>query len=149
MKAPHSQSGFTIVELLIIILVIGVLASLVFVSFHDIRRGERDKDRQYNVKILHNSMESYFANTGKYPTLADINSADWRTSNMKSLESDALQDPSSKTAALVAAPTKGAYSYQVKASDDTDCDNTTKDCAKYTLTATLERGGTYTKSNLN
>ena len=69
---------------------------------------------------------------------------------MKGLETEALRDPKSVAYTLVATPVANAYSYAVFATDGvTACDNVTTDCGAYTLTATNEGGGIYSKTNLN
>ena len=143
------QRGFTIVELLIVIVVIGILAALVITTFTGIQQKARNTERTTDIKALHGQVEAYYAQNGKYPTLANMNDATWRSTNMKGLDAEALKDPKGSAQTLVASPQANAYSYAVTASDGSACDNTTKDCAQYTLTATYEGGGTFTKSNLN
>ena len=155
------QSGFTIVELLIVIVVIGILAALVIVTFSGIQQKARDTKRQTDVKALHSQLEAFFAqNGGGYPILADVNTAAWRTTNMKGLDPAALCDPSAADqtdCALVAAPAAEGYAYQTWAADGTTaCTGTAGNgdvCDKYTLTATLEGTingeATYVKSSLN
>ena len=145
----RKQQGFTIVELLIVIVVIGILAALVITTFTGIQQKARNTERQTDVKAIHGQVEAYFAQNGKYPTLANLNDSAWRGTNMKGLDAEALKDPKNTVQTLVAAPVADSYSYAVTASDGTACDNTAKDCAQYTLTATYEGGGTFTKSNLN
>ena len=149
MKINNKQQGFTIVELLIVIVVIGILAALVITTFTGIQQKARNTERQTDIKALHGQVEAYFAQNGKYPTLANLNDTTWRAANMKGLDAEALKDPRGTAQTLVAAPAADAYAYAVLASDDTACDNTTKDCAKYTLTTTYEGGGTFAKTNLN
>lgn len=108
----------------------------------------RDTERQTDIKALHGQIEAYYAQNGHYPSLANMNSNIFRSTNMKGLQTEALKDPVGKTATLSASPVRNYYSYAVTASDGKACD-TAALCAKYTLTATLESGGTYTKSNLN
>ena len=80
------QSGFTIVELLIVIVVIGILALLVITTFSGIQQKGRDTKRQTDIKALHGMLEAFYAqNGGGYPVLADVNNASWRTTNMKGL----------------------------------------------------------------
>ena len=159
MARNTNQRGFTIVELLIVIVVIGILAALVITTFTGIQQKARNTERNTDVKALHGQVEAYYAQNGRYPTLANLNSNAWRATNMKGLDTEAIRDPkgtgagaaTSDTAPYQLADTAAAniYSYAVLASDDTACDNSTKDCAKYTLTSTLEGGGTFTKTNLN
>ncbi len=145
------QQGFTIVELLIVIVVIGILAALVITTFSGIQQKGRDTERQTDIKALHGQLEAYYAQNGKYPTLADLNSTTFRSANLKGLDSEALQDPKGSAQTLVSAPVANSYSYAVA---PTGCDNGTGgDCASYTLTATLEGtiegSGTYSKTSLN
>ncbi len=149
MKISKRQQGFTIVELLIVIVVIGILAALVITTFTGIQQKARNTERQTDIKAIHGQVEAYYAQSGKYPTLANLNDSTWRAANMKGLDVEALKDPRGSASTLVAAPAADTYAYAVTASDDTACDNSAKDCAKYTLTATYEGGGTFAKSNLN
>lgn len=138
--------GFTIVELLIVIVVIGILATLVITTYNGIQQKARDTKRKTDVNALQGHVESYFTESGKYPTLANINDSTFRSANMKGLDPAALQDPKGSAQTLVGSPQANAYSYQASPSG---CDNSTTDCTGYTLTATLEAGGTYVKQNLN
>lgn len=150
MNHRSKQQGFTIVELLIVIVVIGILAGLVITTFTGIQQKARDTERQTDIKAMHGQMEAYYAENGRYPTLADMNDATWRAANVKGLDAATLQDPKGSAQTLVSSVQANAYAYEVAASDDTACDNVATDCGKYTLTATLESGGTYfAKSNLN
>lgn len=150
MSYKSNQKGFTIVELLIVIVVIGILAALVITTFAGIQRKARDTERTTDIKALHGQIEVYYTNQNLYPTLANMNDATWRSTNMKGLDAEALKDPKGTASTLVAAAAANSYAYAVTNSSDTACDNTTgNECAKYTLTATLEGGGTYAKSNLN
>lgn len=149
MTRTNKQQGFTIVELLIVIVVIGILAALVITTFTGIQKKARDTERTTDIKALHGQVEAYYAQNGKYPTLANLNDGTWRSTNMKGLDGEALQDPKGSAQTLVAAAVANSYSYAVTNSAGTACDNTTSDCAQYTLTATLEGGGTSVKTNLN
>lgn len=149
MVKTNRQSGFTIVELLIVIVVIGILAALVITTFTGIQQKARDTERQTDIKALYGQVEAYYAQNGKYPTLTNMNTAAWRSSNVKGLDQEALRDPKNTSYGLVGAAAANSYSYAVTNSSNTACDNTTSDCVQYTLTATLEGGGTFSKTNLN
>lgn len=159
MKLHESQTGFTIIELLVVCLFIGLLATVVGVTFTDIQKKRRDTERKSDITILQNHAEKYFVSKSKYPSFTDFSNSSWRTSNMKGLVEDIAKDPnwnsSSKCkdyagkATLSSTSAGNCYTYDVKAADDTACDNVTKDCTKYALTASLETNEIYQINNLN
>jgi len=142
----RKQSGFTIIELLIVIIVIGILATLVITTFSGIQRNARNRAREADTNALHSQIEYYYGQNSKYPTLANLNDAAWRATNLKGLDVGALTDPQGTSATIAAAPAAGAYSYAVT---PTDCNNSGTDCTAYVLTATYEGGGTFVKNSLN
>ena len=154
----RNSRGFTIVELLIVIVVIGILALLVITTYSGIQSKARNSKRQTDVQSLQTQVEAFFSQNSFYPSLTDLNSAAWRATNMKSLDTNALTDPSSScnpasASCLVAAPVAKSYSYAVTDSSGASCESTDTNCAKYTMTSTYEGTvngqSTYTKSNLD
>ncbi len=147
------QQGFTIVELLIVIVVIGILAALVITTFTGIQQKARNTERETDIKAIHGQVEAYYAQNVKYPTLANMNDSTWRSANMKGLDQEALRDPKAASGTFVLAATSDADSYAY-AVTPANCDNDTGgDCTGYTLTATYEGtvngNTTYSKSALN
>jgi general secretion pathway protein G len=100
----QSQTGFTIVELLIVIVVIGILAALVLNSFAGIQAKGRDTQRTTDVKAVVTQLEGYFnqAGAGSYPDVATTPTATtfgqtFITANFKGLDGNALLDPTHTT----------------------------------------------------
>ncbi len=61
-------SAFTLLELLIVIAIIGILASLAAVSYSSAQRRARDSQRQADLKAIQNAVEQYYADhNGNYP----------------------------------------------------------------------------------
>ena len=127
----NNDHGFTIVELLIIIITVGLLVGIFFTTFTDIGRKRRNSERQQDIKTIQHAIEDYYSQKERYPSLAQINDVDWRSKNIKSLSNDDVTDPSSKQAALAPAPVAKMYSYAPTTTDGAPCDNTLQDCMKY------------------
>lgn len=148
MSIKNNQRGFTIIELMVVVIMICILSALVITTSTGIQQKNRDKERQEDITTIYNQLESYYIKNSVYPTLAQINDSSWRSTNMKDLNVASLQDPKGKSPNLASSPSSATYSYAVRASDGRPCDNTATDCTSYTLTATLESANPFVKTNL-
>jgi len=149
MTQRRSQSGFTTLELLLVLVIIAVLGTLVFTTRSGVQQNKRNAERQTDIKELRDGLEGYFASNNRYPTLNELNDNTWRSTHLKALEGEVFKDPSNGSSKFVAMPQTNVYTYSVTSASGTPCDNGKNPCTLYTLTATLEGGSTYTKSNLN
>lgn len=64
------QAGFTIVELLIVIVVIAILASISIVAYTGIQARANDAALQGDTDVLKKAMELYYIDKGSYPICA-------------------------------------------------------------------------------
>lgn len=144
-----SNKGFTIVELLIVIVVIGILALLVITTYSGIQAKARNSKRSSDIKSIQTNLEAFYTSSGYYPSRDNMNTSSWRTTNMKSFDQNALKDPSSTNCdpatstpssnpCLVAAAAAKTYSYAVTQADGSSCESDNTTCQKYTLTGTFE-----------
>ncbi len=62
-----ARKGFTLIEMLIVVAVIGVLASLVLVGLGPVQRQGRDARRIQDVRQVQTGLELYFVKHGNYP----------------------------------------------------------------------------------
>jgi len=62
------QKGFTLLELLIVISILGILASFVLVVFPSAQKRARDARRRSDVKQYQTSLEVYSGRVGSYPS---------------------------------------------------------------------------------
>jgi prepilin-type N-terminal cleavage/methylation domain-containing protein len=158
------QRGFTIVELLIVIVVIGILAALVLNTFSGVQRRARDTERQTDVNSVATQLEVYFNDKGQYPTLANLQSDAWATANLKGIDPNALKAPNrtansitnqTTTAGLGGRAANSQYGYVPVNSAGAACDNTAgNECVKFTLywvkeDAADDASATQTKASLN
>lgn len=70
------SQGFTIVELLIVIVIIGILAALVITTYNGIQARARDTARITKVKEIAKAIEAYYIDNSQYPTIQDGNGAE-------------------------------------------------------------------------
>lgn len=155
----QNDHGFTVIELLVVIIVLCILSMFVALAYSGVQAKNRNVERHKEIDTLKSQLEAYYAESNIYPTLSDINNPSWREQNLKKVTAGTVEDPSWKDtitactnggkAVLANTPAAKCYSYQVTGSDGNSCNNSTNICAHYTLTATLEGGGTYVKSSLN
>lgn len=66
MKRSHGH-GFTIVELLIVIVVIALLAAITIVAYNGIQQRARDAERSVELGQIQKALEMYHADNGAYP----------------------------------------------------------------------------------
>ena len=62
-----NKSGFTIVELLVVIVVIAILATVMYISYNGIQARTRDDRRLTDVANIEKAMELYYSDNGSYP----------------------------------------------------------------------------------
>lgn len=67
MNSISKKSGFTLVELLVVISIIGILAGIVYANFGNARASARDEARKVTLKELQLAIEFYKAQNDRYP----------------------------------------------------------------------------------
>lgn len=82
------DSGFTIVELLIVVVVIAILASITIVSFNGIQSRAEISKIKSDFRAIEQSMALYKSQTGKWPTcpLGDDGWSECKISEIASVE---------------------------------------------------------------
>jgi general secretion pathway protein G len=124
-----NAAGFTLVELLIVVTIIGVLFSLAIISFTGAQKQARDSQRKSDLNQYRAALENYANNTGGvYPQSTDQANADatpCETDLRPTYMSACLLDPKSDDGR--------AYYYRTNAEGPA--------ATQYVLWADLEAGG--------
>ncbi len=132
-------TGFTVIELLVVISVIGILTTIGFVSYNSIQSNARDSNRAAQMTIIAEALEDYYEDNGEYPSCNDM-SQDPNTvvtTVLIGLDPEVLTDPSDvdgensimASCAGITADTYNKFSYT--GDGTTDC--ITDACQEYTL----------------
>ncbi|HEX6258209.1 MAG TPA: prepilin-type N-terminal cleavage/methylation domain-containing protein [Candidatus Saccharimonadales bacterium] len=103
----YRERGFTIVELLIVIVVIAILATLVITAYNGVQQRARDSKRVSDARAIQTAVEAYQSDNGSYPTLAQL-TATTNTVKLDSTLSAAIQ----ATPAPDATTNRDKYQYQ-------------------------------------
>ena len=75
MNIPATKrSGFTLVEILIVVAIIATLASVALVGLGPVQRNGRDTRRVSDLRQVQNGVELYYAKCGYYPGAAQSGS---------------------------------------------------------------------------
>ena len=74
----RNKLGFTLVELLVVIVVLAVLAAIVLPKFMNSSVRSKESALKSDLKLMRNAVSLFQADTGKYPsTLADLARSDF------------------------------------------------------------------------
>ena len=76
-KYMSKKSGFTLVEILIVVFIIGLLSSIILVGLSSFRARGRDARRVADLHLLQNGLELYFSKEGVYPDTNVTSAAGW------------------------------------------------------------------------
>jgi prepilin-type N-terminal cleavage/methylation domain-containing protein len=69
MKTIQKKLGFSLIELLVVVGIISVLATVVYANFNESRKAARDDARKVALKEVQLALEMYKAQFGKYPLM--------------------------------------------------------------------------------
>ncbi|MEI7689780.1 MAG: prepilin-type N-terminal cleavage/methylation domain-containing protein [Candidatus Saccharibacteria bacterium] len=74
-KSINKSKGFTIVELLVVIVVIGILAAITIVSYTGITKTANINANKANADVVRSAASAFYAEKGSYPATAATSAA--------------------------------------------------------------------------
>jgi type II secretory pathway pseudopilin PulG len=122
--------GFTIIEIIVVILFLGVVTTLLLIQRGNLEAAQRDDKRKTAVNAMYFNLEEVFFEKNKYYP-AEITSK-----NLPAMDPELLTDPRGVKLGEAASD----YRYQ-----GINCNN--DKCQGYRLTAQLEKEAVYEKTN--
>ncbi|MBM3210348.1 prepilin-type N-terminal cleavage/methylation domain-containing protein [Candidatus Saccharibacteria bacterium] len=78
--SPSHRAGFTIVELLVVIVVIAILASITIVAYNGIQNRANDTAVQSDITNLYKKIEIFNTTAGRYPNTTEISTIGFNAS---------------------------------------------------------------------
>ncbi|MCL5433258.1 MAG: prepilin-type N-terminal cleavage/methylation domain-containing protein [Patescibacteria group bacterium] len=103
-QISNKAKGFTLIEVLIVVVIIGVLAALLMVNFIGVRQRARDAQRKSDLRQIQAALELYRADQGEYPQSLDecsngalgVIAPDCTTIYMQQVPKDPLSKPTNE-----------------------------------------------------
>ena len=147
------RRGFSIVELIIVITIMGILLVLGVVNMRSTQANARDEERTTDIETIALQLESYFqsgtdgwnVSTGSYPTTALVSSVQTtlRDADMKNFTAPGAASLAASfvsatnggqtTSSVLPQPSISQYVYQPLQPDGTLCTGVMTDCRKFNL----------------
>lgn len=69
MKTARPEAGFTIIELVVVIAIIGILASIILTTVNSVRVKARDVQRFQSISSVQKALELYYVDHHRYPQI--------------------------------------------------------------------------------
>ena len=126
------SDGFTVIEILFIVILLGTASVLFFVQKNDLSIISRDDKRKTSINAMYYGLEEVFYNANKY--YPQTISSD----NLKSVDPDLFTDSNG----LKIGEAGSLYSYE-----PTNCID--QKCKSYTLKSSLENEADFVKTSRN
>jgi len=126
------SKGFTVIELIIIVAILGTASILFFIQKNSIEVSARDSDRKTAINSMYYSLEQVFYKVnGYYPSTIN-------ETVLPSVSPDLFKDPNG----VKIGDANSNYRYE-----PADCQDVK--CKSYTLRTTLENEADYIKNSIN
>ena len=126
------QHGFTVIEIIAVILFLGVATTLLLVQRANLAASQRDNDRKTAINAMYYNLEEvFYEQNGYYPSKID-------SKTLRAMDPALFTDPNG----IKLDEASSTYRYEA-----TNCTDTK--CKSYSLRADLEKEADFVKTNRN
>lgn len=128
------KKGFTIVELLVIVVVIGILAAVSVYGYSSYTSYSRNTQRQADIESISTALEKYYEDKGQYPSVATMTTTNsGHLAELLKLDKAAFTTPTASTTTTTSlvnydtntTTTNDVYRYRGYGTDTNECKNNT------------------------
>ena len=130
-KLSQNTHGFTVIELLVVILVLSIVAVLAITNIRGLRAEKRDTISKTDINAVYYQLESFYEKNNYYPEQLSVDT-------LKGLDPESLKDD----LGIAVNDLGGLYTYKPNGCSEAKCKS-------FELSARLEREAPYTKNSLN
>jgi general secretion pathway protein G len=138
------QNGFTIIELLIVIVVVGIVVALIINTVAGAQQRSRDTERRTDITTFASKLEVFYKEHGGYPQYGQFSNLQTAATMFPGLEENTLMAPGKTEFSIIpnASTNVNQYGYQAFAdvAKTKPCDKN-NECASFNLTYTKEALG--------
>ncbi len=139
-----TMNGFTIVELLIVIVVIAILASISVVAYNGIQSRARDADRMNDLNVMKKGLALFHAENGYYPARPEFFDANFRRNSLN-IPDSAVNPPGTNNTigyCWSGGPNQYCYVPTPPSGGSFDCGTSGERCIGYRISYHLESAPT-------